>query len=57
MPTLRQVLGILRRAGVGPEEISIPTDIYRDVLRQVEEILAGEIDPIRGWGFDNEDQS
>ena len=42
MPSLRQVLGILRRAGVGPEEISIPTDIYRDVLRQVEEILAGE---------------
>jgi len=36
------VLGVLRRAGVGAEEISIPSDVYRDILRQVEEILAGD---------------
>jgi hypothetical protein len=40
---------LLSIAGIGEAE--------EDLSERDEEILAGEIDPIRGWGFDNEDQS
>jgi hypothetical protein len=40
---------LLSIAGIGEAE--------EDLSEQDEEILAGEIDPIRGWGFENEDQS
>jgi len=40
MPSLRQVLGVLRRAGVGPEEIFISEDVLRDIIQQVKQILS-----------------
>ena len=40
MPSLRQVLGVLRRAGVGPEEIFISDDVLRDIVQQVKQILS-----------------
>ena len=40
---------LLSIAGIGKAE--------EDLSERDEEILVGEIDPVRGWGFDNEDQS
>lgn len=37
---------LLSIAGIGQAE--------EDLSERDEEILASEIDPIRGWGFDNE---
>ena len=40
---------LLSIAGIGEAE--------EDLSERDEDILAGEIDPIRGWGFDQEGQS
>ena len=40
VPSLRHVLRVLRRAGVDPADIFVSDDVFRDIDRQVKEILA-----------------
>ena len=40
MATLRQILRLLKRADVSPEEIFVSDDVYQDIIRQVRGILA-----------------